>query len=98
MRPLVGFLITFLLLTVPAPVLAQGGPKSGAGGGAAAKGKDKEKAEPKPYDEVITKDAKTTPGVFTVHRIDDKIYFEIPNDGFDRLFLWQAEVAKGPSG
>jgi hypothetical protein len=98
MRPLVGFLITFLLLTVPAPVLAQGGPKSGAGGGAAAKGKDKEKAEPKPYDEVITKDAKTTPGVFTVHRIDDKIYFEIPRDGFDRLMLWQAEVAKAPPG
>ena len=54
--------------------------------------------KPKKYDEVITKDAKTLPGVFTVHRIDDKIYFEIPEEGFDKLMLWQAEVAKGPAG
>ncbi len=54
--------------------------------------------EPKPYDDVIPKTAKTFPGVFTVHRVDDKIYFEIPKDGFDKLMLWQAEVAKGPAG
>jgi hypothetical protein len=54
--------------------------------------------EPKPYDEVIPKTAKSLPGVFTVHRVDDKIYFEIPKDGFDKLMLWQAEVAKGPAG
>lgn len=53
--------------------------------------------DPKPYDEVITKAAKTYPGVFTVHRIDDKVYFEIPKDGFDKLMLWQAEVVKGPA-
>ena len=54
--------------------------------------------EPKPYDDVIPKKAKSFPGVFTVHRVDDKIYFEIPKDGFDKLMLWQAEVAKGPAG
>jgi hypothetical protein len=54
--------------------------------------------EPKPYDEVIPKTAKSFPGVFIVHRVDDKIYFEIPKDGFDKLMLWQAEVAKGPAG
>src|SRR6267378_4346649 len=54
--------------------------------------------EPKPYDDVIPKTAKSLPGVFTVHRVDDKIFFEIPKDGFDKLMLWQAEVAKGPAG
>lgn len=54
--------------------------------------------EPRKYDDVITKDAKTFPGVFAVHRIDDKVYFEIPKSGFDRLMLWQMEVAKGPAG
>jgi len=54
--------------------------------------------EPRPYDDVIPKTAKSFPGVFTVHRVDDKIYFEIPKDAFDKLMLWQAEVAKGPAG
>ncbi|MBI3822406.1 MAG: zinc-dependent metalloprotease [Planctomycetes bacterium] len=54
--------------------------------------------EPKPYDDVIPKTAKSYPGVFTVHKVDEKIFFEIPKDGFDKLMLWQAEVAKGPAG
>ncbi len=54
--------------------------------------------QPRKYDDVITKDAKSSPGVFTVHRIDDKLYFEIPNDAFHKLMLWQSEVVKGPAG
>ncbi len=58
----------------------------------------KKAGQPKKYDDVITKDAKSSPGVFTVHRIDDKVYFEIPEDGFHKLMLWQSEVVKGPAG
>jgi hypothetical protein len=54
--------------------------------------------ELKKYDDVITKDAKTYPGVFAVHRIKDKVYFEIPSSALGKLMLWQAEVAKGPPG
>jgi hypothetical protein len=54
--------------------------------------------ELKKYDDVITKAAKSYPGVFLVHRIDDKVYFEIPKDGLDRLMLWHSEVVKGPAG
>ena len=50
------------------------------------------------YDDVITKDFTTQPGVFAVHRNEDKLYFEIPQDKLGRLFLWHAEVAKGPGG
>ena len=52
----------------------------------------------KKYDDVITKDFTTQTGVFAVHRNDDKLYFEIPQDKLGRLFLWHAEVAKGPGG
>jgi hypothetical protein len=52
----------------------------------------------KKYDDVITKDFKTQSGVFAVHRNEDKVYFEIPQEMFGRLFLWYAEVAKGPGG
>jgi Domain of unknown function (DUF5118) len=34
--------------------------------------------EIKPYDKVITKDAKSDEGIFTVHRVKEKIYYEIP--------------------
>ena len=34
--------------------------------------------EPRPYEQVITKDAKTDEGVFAVHRIRDRVYYEIP--------------------
>ena len=54
--------------------------------------------ELKKYDDVITKDFTTSAGVFAVHRNDDKLYFEVPRDTLGRLFLWQAEVAKGPGG
>src|SRR5262245_49998371 len=91
MRRTLCLFIVSLVLFVPATALPQGGVK---GGGF----KGKEKAEPRKYDEVITKDARTSPGVFAVHRIDDRIYFEIPKEGFDRLMLWQAEVAKAPAG
>jgi len=52
----------------------------------------------KKYDDVVTKEAKTTPGVFAVHRIDDKVMFEIPADKLNKLMMFRAEVSKGPAG
>ncbi len=91
-------LLTVLLLLLSlAAGRADDAPKSGPPRGT----KDKSAApsdKPKKYDDVITKDAKTMPGVFAVHRIEDKLYFEIPESAFGRLMLWRAEVAKGPAG
>ena len=42
------------------------------------KEKDKSKKKIKPFDEVITKDALSDEGLFNVHKVDDKWYFEIP--------------------
>ena len=69
----------------------------GGKGGFKGKGGGKP-GELKKFDEVITKDAKTTTGVFTVHRLDEKVYFEIPKEALGRLMLWTIEVARGPAG
>ena len=81
------------------PGYSQDGPKSkGDFPFPRSKGSSAKAGELKKYDDVITKDFTTQPGVFAVHRQDDKVYFEIPQERFNRLFLWQAEVAKGPGG
>ncbi len=54
--------------------------------------------EIKPYDKVITKDAKSDPGVFTVHRIKDKVYYEIPKKELSKEFLWVSQIARTTLG
>ena len=70
----------------PQPQQAGGG--FGRGGGAAAN------AEPQPYDKVITKDAKTTKGLFTVHQVKERYYYEIPKRELDKELLWNTQIAK----
>lgn len=47
----------------------------------------------KKFSEVITKDAKTDEGVFNVHLVDDKYYFEVTDDMLDREMLLVTRVA-----
>jgi hypothetical protein len=54
--------------------------------------------QPKPYKDVITKDAVTQQGMFKVHRIDDRVLFEIPTSALGKEMLWQTEVAELPQG
>ncbi len=61
-------------------------------------GKKPGKNDPKPYNKVITKDAKTDKGLFTVHTLDDKFYYEIPDSLFDREMLMVTRIAKTASG
>ena len=44
-------------------------------------------SDPQPYEKVITKDAKSAKGIFTVHQVKDRYYYEIPKDEFDKAFL-----------
>ena len=58
---------------------------------------DKRTPEQKKYEEMMKNPLiKTQDGVFKVHRIEDRIYFEIPEDKLGRVFLWQAEIAELP--
>ena len=55
-------------------------------------------AEPeiRPYEKVITKDAVTQRGIFTVHRIKSRLYYEIPPAELGKEFLWVTKVARTP--
>ena len=61
-------------------------------------GRGQQSTEPQPYDRVITKDAKSMEGIFTVHRIKDKLYFEIPKSQLNKEFLWVSLIAKTTAG
>src|SRR5919108_772367 len=45
----------------------------------------------KPYNQVITSGAVTDSGVFIVHRIGEKLFYEIPKAMFGRQFLFVAD-------
>lgn len=53
-------------------------PKSDTAKPAAAKSTDAAKKGPKPFKEVITAKAESREGMFTVHKVEDKYYFELP--------------------
>ena len=55
---------------------------------------EEENGEIKPYDEVITDEAETREGVFKTHRIDDKLYYEIPVSEFGGEFIWVTQIAR----
>ena len=52
----------------------------------------------KPYDEVITEDATSDEGVFTVHRLKEKVYYEIPAAELGTEFLWVSQIARTTQG
>jgi hypothetical protein len=66
-----------------------------AGGGRGGRAPE---PEIRPYDRVITKDAKSDDGVFTVHRIKDRVYYEIPKAQLGREFLWVSQIARTTLG
>lgn len=62
-----------------------------------AKQADTRTPEQKKYDELLKNpNVKSQKGVFNVHRLDDKVYFEIPESKFGRCYMWQAEIAELP--
>src|SRR4029078_5680311 len=54
--------------------------------------------EPQPYERVITKDAKTKKGVFAVHQVKDKYYYEIPKSEMGKDFLWVSQIQRTTLG
>src|SRR3954447_10263639 len=75
-----------------APAGGGGGGRGGFGGGAQAV------ADPQPYDRVITKDAKSSKGLFTVHQIKERYFYEIPKRELGRELLWNSQISKTTLG
>ncbi len=54
--------------------------------------------DPKPFDQVITAKALTTMGLFNVHKLDNKYFFEIPDHLLGRDILTVGRIAKAAAG
>ena len=61
------------------------------GGGQAA-------PRPQPYDRVITAEAKTDDGIFKVHRVGDRLYYEIPKAELGKDYLLVTTIKKTTIG
>jgi hypothetical protein len=73
-------------------------PPAGAGTGQERPGRPEQSTDPKPYDRVITKDAKSDEGIFTVHTIKEKVFYEIPKSELNKEFLWVSQIARTTLG
>jgi len=85
----------------PAAAPAQPAPPPGAppaAASSAAPGTAPDPAEPKPFDKVITAEAKTQAGLFRVHTLKNRVYFEIPKALLDQPLLMVATAAAVPAG
>ncbi|HEX7937372.1 MAG TPA: zinc-dependent metalloprotease [Gemmatimonadaceae bacterium] len=89
------------LSTVASVAAAQGGEPqdSGGRGGAGRGGAPGGAAAPRPYSRVITADAKTKKGMFLVHMVGDRLYFEIPQKelGKEELVIGRYTRAPAPT-
>ncbi|OYU25536.1 MAG: hypothetical protein CFE41_20865 [Burkholderiales bacterium PBB2] len=54
-------------------------------------------SEPKPFDKVITAEAKTQTGLFNIHSLKGKTYFEIPKDLLSKPLLMVATATAVPA-
>ncbi|MDP4709633.1 MAG: zinc-dependent metalloprotease [Saprospiraceae bacterium] len=84
---LTGLLLLGLLGTT-SPVLAQDAPPA-----ADKKEEASKKKKGKSYTEVITEEAITDEGFFTVHKVGSKYYFEVPTDVLEKEILVVSRIA-----
>lgn len=51
------------------------------------------KGGPQPYSKVITEEAESSKGLFSVHRVGDKHFFELPNDLLEKEILIVSRIS-----
>ena len=59
---------------------------------------DAKKTGPKPFKEIITAKAISDDGVFNVHKVEDKYFFEIPDAMLTKEFLLVTRLTKSAAG
>jgi hypothetical protein len=93
--------IAALTMCLPMVVVGQDPPATQdppAGGGGGRGGGRAQEPQIRPYESVITKEAKSDEGLFTVHRIGDRVFYEIPRNKLGREFLWVSQIARTTLG
>src|SRR4051812_28532584 len=94
-RIAVAFAASFLFSSA---IFAQENPQNGNATGQFPGAGNRPSNGPRPFSEIITNKAKTSRGLFTTHRIDDKFYFEIPDSLLNREILVVNRISKAPAG
>ena len=86
--------LAFLMVAFSLTSIAQDKPVTSAVPAAATLPATPPKAAPKPYKEVITNKAITSKGLFTMHKVEDKYYAELPVNLLGRDILVVNRVSK----
>ena len=81
------FIVFALLCFLAAPVFGQEKSKS-----------DKKDKKEKTYTDIITDKAVSDKGLFTVHQVDEKFYYEIPDSLLGKEMLMVTRIAKTANG
>lgn len=96
--PSLVFILCLLLMAPAFMLFAQDPPPETPAGPGPRPGSTPPGNEPQPYEKVITKDAKTKAGLFKVHVVKDKYYYEIPKSELGKEFLWVTQIARTTIG
>ena len=92
-------LLAFISLESCISIKSTSKKKSAAAAQAAKKPDPKpKKGDIQPYADVITKEAQSDEGLFTVHKIDDSFFYEIPDILFEKEMLMVTRISKTASG
>ena len=89
-RKLGVFVLSMLFMTACSGTKQTSSSKSGQGPSSSDNGGNE-------YSKVITKDAETDEGLFDVHWVDDKLYYEIPDSLLNREMLLVSRIAEVPT-
>jgi hypothetical protein len=90
------YLLLFFLCT--SLVLGCSTSRSAQSDSSAQKKASEKESDLKPYDEIITNEAVTDEGLFDVHSIEEKLYYEIPDSLLSREILMVSRIAETPTG
>jgi hypothetical protein len=89
--------VALSLAMAPGLAFAQDPPPDPPAGGGRG-GQQAREPQIRPYERVVTSEAKSDTGIFTVHRIGDRVLYEIPGDKLGREFLWVSQIARTTLG
>jgi hypothetical protein len=98
MKRITLLLSTLVVLAFAQVAWSQDPPAPAAPGGQDRPGRPEAQPQIKPYDRVITKEVKSDTGVFTVHQLKEKYYYEIPKTELGKDFLLVAQIARTTLG
>lgn len=97
-RLLIPCLLFATVLVMPVQAQSRKAKKAKAAQATAAATKSKSKDGIQPYAKVITQEAVTDEGLFSVHHVDKKFFYEIPMKVLEKDMLWVTRIAQIPEG